>query len=185
MKTKLTVKGEDFRILPREITKGEFVGEGQNYSKKFFPTGILCFRDYHQSKEWRDGEVSLELQLPYIIAFYERLVQDVIETDAEKNQHQEEQKEKDRLKEEYINGKEIDLEKFKKILNQSARWYKSNTLRAYIKALETRAIEMDNMGPEQIEWFAWINAKADWYDPFIEKEDGLLDIFDRNTLTRK
>jgi len=33
-----------------------------------------------------------------------------------------------------------------------------------------------------LEWLEWARSKADWYDPFIEIHDDLLDSIDRETL---
>ena len=40
-------------------------------------------------------------------------------------------------------------------------------IRAYISAVESQP----DLDPSQIEWIVWAKAKADWYDPTMEKVD--------------
>lgn len=42
-------------------------------------------------------------------------------------------------------------------------------IRRYIQAYETA-----HAGEDTSEWLEWANAKADWYDPILSKEDDLL-----------
>lgn len=52
------------------------------------------------------------------------------------------------------------------MLQQVERWHSAQHLRNYIDALESRELKSS-------EWISWAKAKADWYDPFIAKEDEL------------
>ena len=52
-------------------------------------------------------------------------------------------------------------------------------LRNYIKAVELNAVENNKM---TLDLKRWINEKADWYDPLIEKEDELFKNINRDTL---
>jgi hypothetical protein len=176
-----------FKILLRERTKRE-VYKDRNYDRsRYIPTGILYFQVYRFSpqKEWKDGKVLLEFQLSNIIAYLE------IEGEKEKleriesQKRHEIQKEKERVIKEFEQQKEKDLEDFKTTLLESERWHKSNNLRNYINEVEVRAISNNSYTEKLKEWIEWARNKADWYDPFIAKEDVLLSNIDRITLTIK
>jgi len=38
------------------------------------------------------------------------------------------------------------------------------------------------MNEEKLQWITWAKEKADWYDPFIQKEDDYLGRYDSNIL---
>ena len=45
--------------------------------------------------------------------------------------------------------------------------------------------EKNNFSEELKSWVEWARKKAEWYDPFIESEDELLNDVDRETLILK
>lgn len=55
-------------------------------------------------------------------------------------------------------------------------------LRNYIREIEQNALKAGNMTEKLQSWLQWLNDKADWYDPFIEKEDKLFEKIDRDSL---
>ena len=74
---------------------------------------------------------------------------------------------------EFERMQENDLSKFKEMLGKASRWHKANNLRNYIKAVEEKEMS-NNDSIELREWLDWARKKADWYDPFIESKDILL-----------
>ena len=61
---------------------------------------------------------------------------------------------------------------------------KATNLRNYINEVESKAKSSSNNLSEEVKaWLEWARKKADWYNPFTEKEDDLLSRVDRETLT--
>ncbi len=71
------------------------------------------------------------------------------------------------------------------MLNASTRLHKAQYIRSYIEQFEEQANRTDTLSDEKKEWLEWAKEKADWYDPFIEKEVKLLEEVDRDTLEYK
>lgn len=55
--------------------------------------------------------------------------------------------------------------------NEAEDYQMSCKIRAYVSAIESKP----NLDQSQLEWIAWAKAKADWYDPTIEKVDPILE----------
>lgn len=94
-------------------------------------------------------------------------------------------KEKERIEKEFQMQKEKDLAAFKETLQKASRWHKAVNLRSYIDSVEQKAIETNGVSEDLRNWLEWARKKAEWYDPFIECEDELLNEVDRETLTLK
>ena len=43
-------------------------------------------------------------------------------------------------------------------------------------------LKTNTLDADKKEWINWAKEKADWYDPFIEKDDALLSGIDRDSL---
>ncbi len=71
---------------------------------------------------------------------------------------------------------------FKTLLQKAARWHKATNLRNYIAEVEAKNMAGGNQPDDLSAWLDWATAKADWYDPFVEQPDELLDTVDRETL---
>ncbi len=67
-------------------------------------------------------------------------------------------------------------------LLKSARWHKAVNLRNYINEVEAKAKVENRLNDELQSWLSWARKKADWYDPFTETPDELLQDIDRETL---
>jgi len=67
-------------------------------------------------------------------------------------------------------------------LNTSTRLHKAQYIRSYIEQFEQHAYKTNTLNDEKKEWLEWAREKADWYDPFIEKEVKLLEDLDRDTV---
>ena len=75
--------------------------------------------------------------------------------------------------------------KFKETLQKATRWHKANNLRNYINEVESRILANNKDHEDISSWLAWARSKADWYDPFLEKDDELLANIVKNTLLIK
>lgn len=55
------------------------------------------------------------------------------------------------------------------------RLHRANRLREFIAAVAERASRSGELTPEKQAWIAWANAKADWIDPLVKRDDPILD----------
>jgi len=62
---------------------------------------------------------------------------------------------------------------------------KADDLRKYINIFEENAIKNNTLTEEKQNWIEWARKKADWYDPFINAKDELLEDVDKDSLTFK
>jgi hypothetical protein len=176
---------ENFKIQFREKMKKVITKDGTWDRMVYHPTGILAFQvNRFSTKEWKDGKVTIEEQLSRIIAHLELAAMEVKEWKNKIKIDEDLRKEKEKLKREYELMQENDLCKFKEMLGKASRWHKANNLRDYIKAVEEKEIT-NNDSIELREWLDWARKKADWYDPFIESKDILLNEVDKETLVIK
>lgn len=162
------------------IEKSDIVESNDKYgSRELIPNGKLAFKaGIYYSKEWVDNNIKLEDKLSAIIAWLEykalKLKKGWDRLDEERRiQKEEEQKEK-----ELQEIKDKELKKFKKLLNESKRWRKAKDLREYIQAIEENSKNQGGISEELRNWLQWAMNKANWYDPFINKEDHVLGCFE-------
>ena len=178
--TYVSVKGQEFRICLREKTKRVPIpGSGEC---EYRPTDLLYFKyDGYSSKQWTDGRERIETYLPEILAKLE-IAADQLTAEQERQQrHFDELARQRQLVKDRQERKQKELADFILLLGRADRWQKTMNLRSYIDAIEARANKTDLSG-EVKKWIRWSRSKADWYDPFIEAEDKLLDDVDRTTL---
>lgn len=186
--TKLIIFDEYFDIRLRETNK-RVVEENERGWKetKYYPTGKLCLKtDEYPRYEWVDSKTkALEDKLPDILAYFEQQAQrkkvDRIEREIRNKEHERLKKIEEDLKQKRTK----ELNDFKSLINSSGRWHKSQNLRNYLDALEVKSKENNTLDKNKMDWLKWAREKADWYDPFIEKEDELFSDIDRDTLTYK
>ncbi len=156
-------------------------------SSKFVPTGILCFKidNIFIRKEWEDKTKSLEDQLPNIIL----KIKDVHEEEKirqEKSRKWHEEYENQKRKEKKLADlKEKELSDFKSLLNVAKRWDEVIKLRNYVDEVEAQATSENDLTDELKVWIDWARNKINWYDPFIDSQDVLLEEVDKATLTMK
>ena len=180
------VEEEDIKVQFREKLKREMIKGTHWDSAVFHPTGILAFQINNYSiKEWKDGKLPIEDQLSKIIAQLEFIGKEKKEWRIQSNKESELRKEKERIEKEFKMQKEKDLAAFKETLQKASRWHKTVNLRSYIDSVEQKAIETNGISEDLRNWLEWARKKAQWYDPFIECDDELLNEVDRETLTLK
>jgi hypothetical protein len=187
--TKIIVNDQSYNI--RLTEKNKRVKRETRYSwdeYELIPTGNLCLKidTYRPIKEWTDSKTKpLEDKLAHILAW--------IELKAQQDKEQEirsaiwhEAYEKNRQKEEELKRhKQLELEKFKDLLSMATRWHKAQYLRNYIKEFKDFNTINSTLDSDKNDWIKWAMDKADWYDPFIEKNVELLEDIDRDTLENK
>lgn len=182
--TMAVIKGDKTKIKFREKTK-QAPSTDKWRTFDLVASGSCYLKAESYSKEWKDGKQPLENQLAEIITALEELADKSIEKKAYWKEQNEIWEQKQRDLKELALRKENELKAFKEVLSQSSRWHKSNELRGYIEAVETKALAGNTMTETLSTWLRWLRDKADWYDPFVEKEDALLENIDRDTLSPK
>ena len=181
--TYAVVEEHSFKIQLREKMKREVVKGGRSERTIYNTTGILSFQlDSYPNKEWRDGKQPLENCISKIIAQLELLGDEWKQHKLKRQKEEEIRKEKERIQKEFEKRQESDLADFRETLNKSSRWHKATNLRSYINEVEARAASGNNLSGEVKAWLEWARKKADWYDPFTEKDDDLLNGIDKETL---
>ncbi len=177
--TYAVVKGEEIKIRFREKLK-KVITKHEKYSwnnVEYIASGILSFKiDQYPEKEFNDSDNQmLEEQLPKILTKLE-LVSEKLKKDREERENRHREYQKMREAEEQIKKrKTTEIEKFKKLLDDSERWKKAIDIRNYIKQIENNAIKENNPSEELSNWIKWATDKADWYDPLTDNKDDILD----------
>jgi hypothetical protein len=175
----------------RLTEKNKRVKRETNYSwdeHDLEPTGILSLKidRTYPLKEWSDTKTKpLEDKLADILAWIElRAKEDKEHEIANKIWH--EKQEILRQKKEELQKKKVEeLSKFESLFHTATRWHKSQYIRSFIKEFQDFARKNNTLNEENKQWIEWAKEKADWYDPFIEKEIKLLEDIDRDTLKPK
>jgi hypothetical protein len=177
-KTSVNIKGQSYKI--RLTEKNKKVKRVTNYSwneTDLVATGNLCLKldDTYPIKEWSDSKTKpLEDKLFDILQW--------IELKAEKDNEREieieiwhKNREEIRLKKQKIQKlKDNELKAFESLFLSASRWHKSQYIRCYIKEFEDYVIKSNTLNKDKKEWIEWAKEKAEWYDPFIEKDVKLL-----------
>jgi len=183
LETYATIEEHDFQVLLREKFKMQVIRDGNWDRRIFHPTGILSFQvKAYPSKEWKDGRLSIEQQLPAIMAWLEIQGKEKKADRQEYIRKENERKERERVQAAFEKRRAEEMVAFKTLLQKAARWHKANNLRNYIAELASKHLPGENQDKDFLEWQEWARSKADWYDPFTEIHDELLDAIDRDTL---
>lgn len=162
--------------LKRKIVKGTYYD-----STELYPSNILSLSLYvYPAKEWTDTNTSkLEDKIPNIIAKLElqavKEKQDAIDREIWHQEYERRQK----IEQEFKARKEKEIIKTKNLLSDAEKFDKATIYRNFINATEQKAIQENRLTEELKDWIKWANEKADWFDPFINREDELLNDNDR------
>lgn len=182
------ILGEDFTIRVREILKRVKVQDSRWEHTENIGSGILSIKIHqgYNQREWRDQKSkTIEDQLPSIIDKLEQLAQQEKEERIEREEWHRKYEIEQAIKKEREERVASEVQNFKQLFETASRWHKSQYLRNYIKEFEQHSITSNSLDDQKINWIVWAKEKADWYDPFIEKEVELLMNFDRDTLKHK
>jgi hypothetical protein len=182
------VMGEfKFQLVFRERFKKEIISNDSYNNFIYKPTDkfYIQVKSYHY-KEWRDGKKLLEQQISTIVAELELKAAEWKAYRIQQRKEEEERQEKIRLLKEFRQKQEKELENFKHLIEDSERWHKATNLRNYIDEVEKRKELRTQYNSENMDfnnWINWARKKADWYDPFVESNDELLNEADKEKLT--
>ncbi|HMT74374.1 MAG TPA: hypothetical protein PKA77_09910 [Chitinophagaceae bacterium] len=181
--TNILINTQKLKVSLREKTR-RVPGNDHWQTYDYIPTGILIFKldKVLYDKEWIDGKQKLEDQLPAILAKLEIISVELNEWDRKRKQEREEEQIRRDRQKEFEKRQEEELKLFRSTLLKSSRWHKAVNLRNYIDEVEAKAKAENKLNDELQSWLAWARGKADWYDPFTETPDELLQDIDRETL---
>lgn len=162
------VKGDDIKIRCHELSKRVVVKDSRFSSSELHPTGLLAFKAGNFTpREWKDNASNparrLENFIPDIIAWLEKEADYWNDARAKHRRDEEERQRAAEAKLAVARRKAEEMAAFRSLLGDSERWAAARKLREYIDLAEQRGADPD--------WVAWARNKADWYDPFVARED--------------
>jgi len=176
------IEGENIKISLREKLRVEKTAGTYSWNTyKYFPTGKLILRidKYSQTKDFIDGEKTLEEKLAVIIAELEYRGQKEKEERIEREIRRAKREEILKIEKERRMRIEKEIKDFRKLMKESESWHKSVILDNYIKEVERKALENNTLTEDLQSWLKWAKQKAEWFNPFIKKEDEFLNESDR------
>ncbi len=184
--TYAVIDKEEIKIAFRERCKKVIVKKYSWDTTEFHANGLLYFKaEGYYCKEWPDGKILIEQQIPNILAKLELEVKELHKIQEQNRIYFAKlEKEKQELRE-IEARKEKELNDFKSLIDDAARWHKVEMLRNYLEAIEKEGQKGKLSEEEFSNWLLWAKKKLDWYDPHIEESDDLLSDVDRNTLIKK
>ena len=181
------INEEEFTIRVREILKRVKVKDPSWERYEMVGSGIMSIKIGHgfEGKEWREQkDKKLEDQILNVIAKLEHLAQKEKIARIERQERWRKIEEEETIKKAREEKVATELKNFKQLFETAGRWHRSQYLRNYINEFERYALESNCLDSHKRDWIAWAKEKADWYDPFIEKEVDLLRKIDRETLNK-
>ena len=176
----IIIKEIEFPFQIREVQK-RIPPVKQYDTSTFAPTGILLIKigESYRAIEWKDGRIKLENQLAKIVAKLELEADKEVLWKEECRLHAIQRAEEEKIEKEFKARKEKEIVKTKKLFSDAEKFDKATIYRNFIVATEQKAINENNLTEQLKDWIKWANEKADWFDPFINKEDELLNDNDR------
>ena len=143
----------------------------------FTPTGILTIQvGRWPSRSWKDTpRTQLEQRLGLVTGGIVALAQEV----HTKEQEEERRKEAHRravVRYEFLEKRRAnEAERFEQLETAASNWERAARLRAFADAMEAQVKADGELSAEQVDWLAWVRAKADWLDPLVLVSDPILD----------
>lgn len=174
---KLVIHGEEFSIKFREKTKRVLKPSNSSWQEyDYIATDILAIviRIRWQDTEYKDGKLPLERQLSKIIAKLEIRGEEERKKTLVRQKQREVREEEARIKKEQELRIQKELNKFEQLKDDAVRWHEASLIRSYILELEQKALSNHKMTEKLSNWINWARKKADWHDPTVDAQDGLL-----------
>jgi hypothetical protein len=175
--TFVIIDNEQLEILLKE--KMKIVPSQDRWSsQQYQSSGRLALQLVKiDSKDWEDGKLAIEEQLPSILAKLEIEAKKRKERAIERAVWQQQYEERLRVERELKERKEKEAEAFKSLLKHSEQWQQTKILREYIHEVEKRALENGGLSENLQSWLKWAKQKADFQDPLNKAEETLLSDF--------
>lgn len=185
-KTLLSIGETEMEISLREKQKRELIkGKYSWQTAEYHPSGLLVFqaRISYSATEWADGKISLENQLSKLITGIKSKAQKQQEYMQELRAYWKIRDEEKRIEDEKKKRISDELKAFQELMKDVERYRQAKVMREYADELE-RTITQGHTSEEIVKRIEWIRNKADWYDPFINAPDKLLEGFNKSELLK-
>jgi len=185
--TYAVIYNEELEISLRERSSRKTIIAIPYNRTELIPTGKLVFkyRKGYFGREWADNSILIEDKLLDIVSELEIIARRKINDREEYARRKLEEERLEIIRKEFQARKEDELKNFKNTFQLAKRYRKANDLRNYINTFEQNAINNNSLTDEKQKWIEWARKKADWYDPFINAKDELLENVDKDSLTFK
>jgi hypothetical protein len=143
----------------------------------YTPTGTLTIQvGRWPSRTWKDTpRTRLENRLGEVIGGTVALAQETHAKELEEARRKEAHRcAVERF--EFLTKRRADeVERFKHLEASATDWERAARLREFARAVKAEASRRGDSSPEQLDWLAWVQAKADGLDPLIQVSDPILD----------
>jgi len=156
--------------------------ENKYSSRKYTPSGQLAFMSGPLgTKEWKDGKKPIEEKLPDIMIYIEIKAKELSDCWAENEHRRQLEAKQERLRIDRITKKQTEMNAVKNLISQANSWKQTIIIREYMTALEKHP----GLTNQRKEWLEWAKKKVEWFDPFIQAPDEILDDNDRDKLIER
>jgi len=179
--TYTVIYGEKIEMTLREKMKRVVVGEKYGYTR-YQPTGVMSLeiKALFYERIWEDGKALIEMKMARILASIETGAKHAKEERDKIDKWHREREEKQQKEKQFQEHLEKEVADFKNLYAQAKRLQLTSFMREYIRAVEQNAITGGTLTDDLQKWLRWAEDKIRWYDPLINKEDKLLDYFDKD-----
>lgn len=176
------IYGVDFEISLKEKMKMVKTQE-KYFNTEYHPSGVLAFIvDIYPNKEWKDNSQLIENKLLDILVYLELKSSEI---KAYKLENERKRKiieaEEQKVNEPFIR-KQAELTSFANLFKQTVHWQQTKFMRDYLLLVIQNGKTTLNSDIELQEWIDWAKKKIDWYDPFIQEKDDILNDADRQRM---
>jgi hypothetical protein len=181
-KIKCTINGIDFEFSLKE--KMKIVKPNENSVKnEYHPSGTLAFIvETNPQKEWKDNSEMIENKLLGILVYLELKSSEVKAWKLENERKRKIIEAEERKVNEPLIRKQAELTSFANLFKQAVHWQQTKFIRDYLSLVIQNGKTTLNGDVELQEWIDWAKKKIDWYDPFIQAKDDILNDADRQKL---
>ncbi len=181
--THAVVMQEKIKVSFREKFRREEVKEGTWSRSKKIPIGLFVFKMWgYPPKEWTGKKEGMEDYLDAILLRLEEESREMKEWSERARVNKEESEKQELAARELKALKAREEEAFLEMMRKAERLQKVKMIREFVSECELRWAASGDLSEEQQRWLQWANSKIEWYDPFIEKDDDLLNDVDRMSL---
>lgn len=153
------------------------------FNTEYHPSGVLAFIvDIYPHKEWKDNSQLIENRLLDILIYLELKCSEIKAWRLENERKRKIIEDEEQKRRELLARKQAELSSFEKLFKQAIRWQQTKLMRDYLSSvIQNGKISVDSEVEFQ-EWIDWAKKKIDWYDPFIQAEDEILNDSDRKRM---
>lgn len=143
----------------------------------YTPTGMLTVHvGRWPSRTWKDTpRTQLENRLGEVVGGIVALAQETHAKDLEDARRKEAHRRAVERFEFLTKRRADEVERFKHLEASATDWERAARLRVFANAVESEARLSGGLSSEQLDWLAWVRAKANWLDPLVQVSDPILD----------